>query len=170
MYNKKKPKKRTCRQKRQAVQIISRIRDIRNKHEERMARAVEFSGKISSFTRYLAITSLALVWMLVESKIIGLRELLQDVRVQILIILCLLVLLFELVHLLLNVVVNLIYANAKLTKPLSYVKKQKKTEVVATTFPKSVIKIEWWIWGIKVMCLMVAFITFCYLLLDIMFD
>ena len=107
-----------------------------------MARAVEFSGKISSFTRYLAITSLALVWMLVESKIIGLRELLQDVRVQILIILCLLVLLFELVHLLLNVVVNLIDANAKLTKPLSYVKKQKKTEVVATTFPKSVIKIE----------------------------
>lgn len=101
-------------------QTINRIRDIRNKHEERMARAVEFSGKISSFTRYLAITGLALVWMLIESKIIGLRELLLDLRVQILIISCLLVLLFELVHLLLNVVVNLIYANAKLTKPCNY--------------------------------------------------
>ena len=46
----------------------------------------------------------------------------------------------------------------------------KKTEIVATAYPESVIKIEWWIWRIKVMCLMVAFITFCYLLLDIMFD
>lgn len=46
--------------------MINNIQDIKNKHKERMKNAVLFSDRISTYIRYLAITGLGLIWLLVE--------------------------------------------------------------------------------------------------------
>lgn len=48
------------------MQMINNIQDIKNKHKERMKNAVLFSDRISTYIRYLAITGLGLIWLLVE--------------------------------------------------------------------------------------------------------
>ena len=90
-----------------------------------MKNAVLFSDRISTYIRYLAITGLGLIWLLVEKGEYKLDELLHNYYAQVIIISCLLVLLLELTHLILNVIVNLLYASCRLKKPLSYVSNPK---------------------------------------------
>ena len=150
--------------------MINNIQDIKNKHKERMKNAVLFSDRISTYIRYLAITGLGLMWLLVEKGEYKLDELLHNHYAQVIIISCLLVILLELTHLILNVIVNLLYASYRLKKPLSYVVSPKRTEYVATDFPKAIIKVEWGLWFAKILCLIVALIFFVFCLLVKMFS
>lgn len=149
--------------------MTNRIEDIKNKRDERMNDAIFFSNRISGYIRYLAITGLGLIWLLVERNEYKLDELLHNHYAQIIIISCLLTLFLELVHLIMNVIVNLLYANSRLRKPLSYVARPRKTQYVATKFPKVIVKIEWTIWFVKIICLMVALLVFVGCLLYKMF-
>ena len=149
--------------------MTNRIEDIKNKHNERMDDAVSFSNKISGYIRYLAITGLGLIWLLVEKNEYKLDTLLHNTYAQTMIIAYLLTLILELVHLIMNVIVNLLYANSRLRKPLSYVAKPRKTQYVATKFPKIIVKIEWTIWFVKIICLMIALLVFVCCLLYKMF-
>lgn len=153
-----------------AKKITNSCQDIKNKHKVRIDNAVMFSDKISLYIRYLAITGLGLIWLLVEGKEYELDALLHNPYAQIIIISCLLTLILELVHLIMNVIVNLLYANSRLRKPLSYVAKPRKTQYVATKFPRSIVKIEWTIWFVKIICLMVALLVFICCLLYKMFE
>lgn len=148
---------------------INRIEDIKDVRKKRMGDAVRYSDKISLYIRYLAITGLGLIWLLVEKNEYKLDALLHNLYAQIMIILCLLTLILELVHLIMNVIVNLLYANSRLRKPLSYVAKPRKTQYVATKFPKIIVKIEWTIWFVKIICLMIALLVFVCCLLYKMF-
>lgn len=150
--------------------ISNRIEDMKNKHNERMDNAVKFSKEISSYLRYLAITVLGVIWLLVEKDEYKLDGLLHNFYAQVIIISSLLVLLLDLVHPIMHVIVNLLYANLKLKKPLSYVENPRKTEYVATDFPKIVVKIEWGIWFAKILNLMVALSFFIGCLLSKMFS
>ena len=58
------------------MQMINNIQDIRKKYNERMKNAVLFSDRISTYIRYLAITGLGLIWLLVEKGEYKLDELL----------------------------------------------------------------------------------------------
>lgn len=149
---------------------INRIEDIKDVRKKRMGDAVRYSDKISLYIRYLAITGLGLIWLLIERNEYKLDELLHNLYAQLIIIPCLLTLFFELVHLVMNVVVNLLYANSRLRKPLSYVVKPRKTQYVATKFPKIIVKIEWTIWFVKIICLMIALLVFVCCLLYKMFE
>ena len=149
--------------------MINRIEDIKNKRNERMDDAAFFSDKISGYIRYLAITGLGLIWLLIEKNEYKLDTLLHNPYAQIMIISCLLTLILELVHLIMNVIVNLLYANSRLRKPLSYVAKPRKTQYVATKFPKVIVKIEWTIWFVKIICLIIALLVFVCCLLYKMF-
>lgn len=149
--------------------MINNIQDIKNKHKERMKNAVLFSDRISTYIRYLAITGLGLIWLLVEKNEYKLDALLHNPYAQIMIFLCLLTLILELVHLIMNVIVNLLYASSRLRKPLPYVAKPRKTQYVATKFPKIIVKIEWTIWFVKIICLMIALLVFVCCLLYKMF-
>lgn len=148
--------------------MTNRIKDIRNRHNERMERAVKFSEKLSVYIRYLAVTGLGIIWLLVQSGEHSLNDLLHNHWIQAMIVLCLLVLLLGLCHLTMNVIVNLLYANCKLKKPLSYSMSPRKTEYVATKFPKWVIKTEWIIWFGKIICLLSALVIFILCLVLIM--
>ena len=152
------------------MQMINNIQDIRKKYNERMKNAVLFSDRISTYIRYLAITGLGLIWLLVEKGEYKLDELLHNHYAQVIIISCLLVILLELTHLILNVIVNLLYASYRLKKPLSYVASPKRTEYVATDFPKAIIKVEWGLWFAKILCLIVVLIFFVFCLLVKMFS
>lgn len=57
------------------MQMINNIQDIRKKFNERMKNAVLFSDRISTYIRYLAITGLGLIWLLVEKGEYKLDEL-----------------------------------------------------------------------------------------------
>ena len=46
----------------------------------------------------------------------------------------------------------------------------KRTEYVATDFPKAIIKVEWGLWFAKILCLIVALIFFVFCLLVKMFS
>lgn len=118
----------------------------------------------------MSITGLGLIWLLVEKGEYELDELLHNYYAQVIIISCLLVLLLELTHLILNVIVNLLYASCRLKKPLSYVASPKRTEYVATDFPKAIIKVELGLWFAKILCLIVALIFFVFCLLVKMFS
>ena len=69
-----------------------------------------------------------------------------------------------------EVIVNLLYASYRLKKPLSYVASPKRTEYVATDFPKAIIKVEWGLWFAKILCLIVALFFFVCCLLVKMFS
>ena len=60
------------------MQMINNIQDIKNKHKERMKNAVLFSDRISTYIRYLSITGLGLIWLLVEKGEYKLDELLHN--------------------------------------------------------------------------------------------
>lgn len=149
--------------------IINRIKDIKDIHNKRMDTAIEYSDKISLYIRYLAITGLGLIWLLVEKNQYKMDTLLHNHYAQIMLISCLLTLILELVHLIMNVVVNLLYANSRLRKPLSYVARPRKTQHVATKYPRIIVKIQWAIWFVKIICLMVALLVFVCCLLYKMF-
>ena len=68
------------------MQMINNIQDIRKKYNERMKNAVLFSDRISTYIRYLAITGLGLIWLLVEKGEYKLDELLHNHYAQVIII------------------------------------------------------------------------------------